>query len=81
MFTKFPLHVGIIVALYDYNSTDPDELSFKKSERLQIVDASDLNRWKTHSLVTGKEGYMPRNYVAPVQSIQEQEYVTYVTCL
>ena len=75
MLTKFLLHVGILVGLYDYDSPDPEDLSFKESERLEIVDASYYTWWKARSLVTGKEGYIPRNYVTPVQSIQKQEYV------
>ena len=75
MLTKFLLHVGIFVGLYDYDSLDPEELNFKESERLQIVDASYYNWWKARSLVTGKEGDIPSNFVTPVQSIQKQEYV------
>ena len=81
MFTKLPLHVGIFVGLHDYTSSDPEDLSFKKSERLQILDASrSYNWWKARSLVTGKEGDIPSNYVTPVQGIQKQEYVTIATC-
>ena len=73
---KFPMHVGNIVALYDYDASEPDELSFKESERLQIIDVIGYGWWKARSFVTGKEGAIPNNYVAPVQSIQKQEYVT-----
>ena len=72
---KVSINVGIFVGLYDHDSPDPDKLSFKNSERLQIVDASYYNWWKARSLVTGKEGDIPSNYVTPVQSIQKQEYV------
>ena len=76
LLTKFPLNVGIIVALYDFDSVNPDALSFKVSERLQIVNDIEYGWWIARSLVTGKEGVIPNNYVAPVQSIQKQEYVT-----
>ena len=76
LLTKFPLHVGIIVALHDYDASQPDELSFKESERLQRVNDIEYGWWRARSLVTGKEGVIPNNYVAPVQSIQKQEYVT-----
>ena len=78
MFTKFSLHVDTVVALCDNDSTDPDKLSFKESECLQIVDASNLGWWKAHSLVTGKEGYILSPIVAPVENIKKQEYVTHV---
>ena len=75
MLTKFLLNVGMFVGLYDFNALDPEDLSFKKSERLHVVDAITIKCWKARSLVTGKEGYIPSNYVTAIQSIQQQEYV------
>jgi len=63
------------IGLYDYDARTAEDLSFKKSERLQIVNNTDGDWWLARSLVTGKEGYIPSNYVAPVQSVQAQEYV------
>ena len=65
----------MFVGLYDFNALEDRDLSFKKSERLQVVDAITIKWWKARSLVTGKEGYIPSNLVTPVQSIQKQEYV------
>lgn len=31
--------------------------------------------WEARSLTTGETGYIPSNYVAPVDSIQAEEYV------
>ena len=67
------------IGLYDYDARTAEDLSFKKSERLQIVNNTDGDWWLARSLVTGKEGYIPSNYVAPVQSVQAQEYVD--TCV
>ena len=75
MLTKFLLNVGMFVGLYDFNTRDPEELNFKKYECFQVVNAIAIKWWKARSLVTGKEGYIPSNYIAPVQSIQKQEYV------
>ena len=72
---KFLLHVEMFVGLYDFNALEAGDLSFKESERLQVVDAITSKWWKARSLVTNMEGYIPSNYVAPVQSIQKQEYV------
>ena len=63
------------VGLYDYDARTAEDLSFRKSERLQIVNNTDGDWWLARSMVTGKEGYIPSNYVAPVQSVQAQEYV------
>jgi len=61
------------IGLYDYDARTAEDLSFKKSEQLQIVNNTDGDWWLARSLVTGKEGYIPSNYVAPVQSVQAQE--------
>lgn len=37
--------------------------------------------WEARSLTTGETGYIPSNYVAPVDSIQAEEYVVVVVCL
>lgn len=65
----------VFIGLYDYDASAAQDLSFKKSERLQILSNTDRDWWLARSLVTGKEGYIPSNYVAPVLGIQEQEYV------
>ena len=71
-----PGGVLTFIGLYDYDARTAEDLSFKKSERLQIVNNTDGDWWLARSLVTGKEGYIPSNYVAPSQSVQAQEYVT-----
>ena len=63
----------IYVALYDYDARTNEDLSFKKSERLQIIDSSDGDWWLAKSLTTQREGYIPSNYVAPEQSVQSEE--------
>lgn len=72
-----PVPGGVLtfVGLYDYDARTAEDLSFRKGERLQIVNNTDGDWWLARSMVTGKEGYIPSNYVAPVQSVQAQEYV------
>ena len=72
MLTKFLLYVETFVGLYNFNALKAGDLSFKESERLQIVDAFTSKWWEARSLVTGKKGYIPSNYVTPVQ---KQGYV------
>ncbi|XP_078006338.1 proto-oncogene tyrosine-protein kinase Src isoform X1 [Phascolarctos cinereus] len=77
-----PLAGGVttFVALYDYESRTETDLSFKKGERLQIVnntrkvDVREGDWWLAHSLTTGQTGYIPSNYVAPSDSIQAEEW-------
>uniref|UniRef100_A0A4X2L7C3 Tyrosine-protein kinase n=1 Tax=Vombatus ursinus TaxID=29139 RepID=A0A4X2L7C3_VOMUR len=71
-----PLAGGVttFVALYDYESRTETDLSFKKGERLQIVNNTEGDWWLAHSLTTGQTGYIPSNYVAPSDSIQAEEW-------
>ncbi|XP_016426989.1 proto-oncogene tyrosine-protein kinase Src-like isoform X3 [Sinocyclocheilus rhinocerous] len=72
--------VTTFVALYDYESRTATDLSFRKGERLQIVNNTrKLNPregdwWLARSLTTGESGYIPSNYVAPSDSIQAEEW-------
>ena len=63
----------IFQALYDYDARITEDLSFKKSERLQIINTADGDWWYARSLVTNKEGYIPSTYVAPEKSYEAEE--------
>lgn len=63
----------IYVALYDYDARTNEDLSFKKGERLQVLDNTDGDWWLAKSMTTQREGYIPSNYVAQEQSIKSQE--------
>ncbi|XP_008317256.1 proto-oncogene tyrosine-protein kinase Src isoform X1 [Cynoglossus semilaevis] len=72
--------VTTFVALYDYESRTASDLSFRKGERLQIVNNTrkvncrEGDWWLARSLNTGESGYIPSNYVAPSDSIQAEEW-------
>ncbi|RXN00703.1 Tyrosine-protein kinase Yes [Acipenser ruthenus] len=66
--------VTIFVALYDYEARTSDDLSFKKGERFQIINNTEGDWWEARSITTGKNGYIPSNYVAPADSIQAEEW-------
>uniref|UniRef100_A0A4W5KWW3 Tyrosine-protein kinase n=1 Tax=Hucho hucho TaxID=62062 RepID=A0A4W5KWW3_9TELE len=66
--------VTTFVALYDYESRTAADLTFKKGERLQIVNNKEGDWWLARSLTTGESGYIPSNYVAPSDSIQAEEW-------
>jgi len=63
----------IFQALYDYDARISEDLSFKKSERLQIINTADGDWWYARSLLTNKEGYIPSTYVAPEKSYEAEE--------
>lgn len=65
--------VSVFVALYDYDARTNEDLTFRKGERLQVIDNNDGDWWLARSLVSQNEGYIPSNYVAPEQSVNAQE--------
>ncbi|XP_015992479.1 tyrosine-protein kinase Fyn isoform X3 [Rousettus aegyptiacus] len=66
--------VTLFVALYDYEARTEDDLTFHKGEKFQILNSSEGDWWEARSLTTGDTGYIPSNYVAPVDSIQAEEW-------
>uniref|UniRef100_A0A8C9VCL6 Tyrosine-protein kinase n=1 Tax=Scleropages formosus TaxID=113540 RepID=A0A8C9VCL6_SCLFO len=70
----YPAGVTLFVALYDYEARTEDDLSFRKGERFQILNSTEGDWWEAHSLTTGGTGYIPSNYVAPVDSIQAEDW-------
>ncbi|KAF8941966.1 hypothetical protein BGZ47_007003 [Haplosporangium gracile] len=51
------------VALYDYDAQQAGDLSFRKDDRIEIVEKADnANDWWTGKL-NGKQGVFPGNYV------------------
>ena len=65
----------IYAAMYDYQSRTDDDLSFEKSDLLCILSADDKDWWLARSKDTGREGYVPSNYVAKVDSLNIHKYV------
>ena len=50
-----------------------EDLSFQKGERLVVIGPLEGDWWMARSLATGSEGYIPRNYVAPIESYEAEE--------
>lgn len=50
----------IVVALYDFNASNPDELSFRAGDRIEIIEQNGP-WWK--GVLNGKVGMIPSNYV------------------
>ncbi|KAF1740594.1 hypothetical protein MXB_5428, partial [Myxobolus squamalis] len=58
-----------VIALLDCEADEDDELSFKKGEKLNIIDKSDAEWWKaTNSL--GETGIIPSCFVEIVAPIE-----------
>nr|XP_055204718.1 tyrosine-protein kinase Lyn isoform X1 [Gorilla gorilla gorilla] len=72
--TKDPEEQGdIVVALYPYDGIHPDDLSFKKGEKMKVLEEHG-EWWKAKSLLTKKEGFIPSNYVAKLNTLETEEW-------
>merc|ERR1719431_2509423 len=67
-------NVKIFVALYDYDARTAEDLSFKKGEHLIIIDDNQGDWWYARSKSTSREGYIPSNYIAKLQSIEAESW-------
>uniref|UniRef100_A0A8C6YB27 Tyrosine-protein kinase n=1 Tax=Naja naja TaxID=35670 RepID=A0A8C6YB27_NAJNA len=66
-------HGDIVIALYIYDGMHEDDLSFKKGEKMRILEEHG-EWWRAKSLVTKKEGFIPSNYVAKVNTLETEEW-------
>uniref|UniRef100_A0A8D0DPQ9 Tyrosine-protein kinase n=1 Tax=Salvator merianae TaxID=96440 RepID=A0A8D0DPQ9_SALMN len=66
-------HQSIVIALYPYDGLHEDDLSFKKGERMKILEDHG-EWWRAQSLSTRKEGFIPSNYVAKVNTLETEEW-------
>ena len=58
----------VYLAQYSYDARTAEDLSFTKGEKLLIIDSTKGDWWMGKSLMTGKEGYIPSNYIAQIAS-------------
>lgn len=65
---------GLFQALYDYEARTADDLSFKKGQKLKIINNSDGDWWQAQIFGSDTVGYIPSNYVAPCTSIEAEEW-------
>lgn len=64
----------LYIALYDYDARTEEDLSFQKTDILE-VNPEDLGNdwWRARSRESGQEGFIPSNYVAKYQSLEAEE--------
>ena len=53
--------VSRVRALFDFQATDPDELTFRKGDVIAVLESVFKDWWK--GLLRGKTGIFPLNYV------------------
>ncbi|XP_063689716.1 tyrosine-protein kinase SRK2-like isoform X1 [Bolinopsis microptera] len=64
----------IVIALYDYTPRTEGDLTFKKDDRMIILDKRNGGWWKARNLSTNIEGYIPMNYVADETTLEAQKW-------
>ncbi|XP_069162374.1 tyrosine-protein kinase TXK isoform X4 [Procambarus clarkii] len=68
----------VVVALYDYNATDPGDLSLRKHDELEVIEDTQEHWWKMRNIQTGLEGFAPSNYVRERGTMGLQQYEWYL---
>ncbi|MGH0135972.1 UNVERIFIED_CONTAM: hypothetical protein FKN15_025239 [Acipenser sinensis] len=63
----------IVITLYPYEGVHDEDLGFKKGERLRVIEECG-EWWKAVSLTSKKEGFIPSNYVAQVNTLETEEW-------
>lgn len=63
----------IVVGIYPYEGSHPDDLGFQKGEKLKILEEHG-EWWKAKSLETNREGFIPSNYVAKADTMETEEW-------
>lgn len=54
----------ILRALYTYDAQNPDDLSFRKDDKMYLIgDSENCDWWLARHIVTKEAGYIPSNYV------------------
>lgn len=66
---NYPVFVG----KYDYDSRTDDDLSFRKGDLMYVISVDEGDWWFARSKDTGREGYIPSNYVAEWKSLDAEE--------
>ncbi|XP_054900445.1 tyrosine-protein kinase SRK2 [Poeciliopsis prolifica] len=65
------------IALFDYSARTDNDLTFNTGDYLEVLDTSAGEWWVARAL-TGisidRKGYIPANYVAPVESIDAEPW-------
>ncbi|XP_067318620.1 GRB2-related adapter protein-like [Anolis sagrei] len=60
-----PKKAKFVQAQFNFSAENPSQLSFRRGDVLEILDASDPNWWK--GKIGVKTGLLPRNYVFPLR--------------
>ncbi|KAJ8403646.1 hypothetical protein AAFF_G00349720 [Aldrovandia affinis] len=66
----------VVIALYDFDGVETQDLTLVQGEEYVIVEKSDVNWYKARNNY-GEEGYVPSNYVTEKKLGHLDEYIWY----
>ncbi|KAI4899854.1 hypothetical protein NFI96_027008 [Prochilodus magdalenae] len=69
-----PLPDNLVVAMYTYTPSHSDDLGFEKGEKMKIIAEDDPEWYMAESLSTGQRGYIPRNFVGKLNSMETEPW-------
>lgn len=52
-----------VIALYNFDKTNEDDLAFSENDVLRVTEINDANWVKAKNEATGEEGYVPTSYI------------------
>ncbi|XP_043918722.1 tyrosine-protein kinase Blk [Protopterus annectens] len=64
---------NMIVALYSYTAVNENDIELKKGDKLCLL-AESGDWWLARCPITGVEGYVPRNFVAKMNSLDAEKW-------
>ncbi|XP_053994055.1 tyrosine-protein kinase Abl isoform X3 [Hylaeus volcanicus] len=64
----------LFVALYDFQAGGENQLSLKKGEQVRILSYNKSGEWCEAHSSTGQVGWVPSNYVTPVNSLEKHSW-------
>ncbi|XP_043962856.1 tyrosine-protein kinase Blk [Gambusia affinis] len=63
----------VFIALHDFKATNDSDLSFKKGDKLKVLQENG-EWWLAKSLLTDQEGFIPSNYVARSDTLEVEKW-------
>lgn len=66
-----PVIICRVKALYDFQSTDPSSLTFKKDDEIDVLAQLESGWWD--GWCNGERGWFPCNYVQVVEVSEQEE--------
>ncbi|KAL1916088.1 uncharacterized protein VTP21DRAFT_6092 [Calcarisporiella thermophila] len=69
--------ICLVRALYDYHSSDPSALSFKKGATIEVLAQLQSGWWD--GIMNGERGWFPSNYVELLEDESDDENISVIT--